>query len=362
MVNHQQIAEAVLGTTIAPGGYCPCPGAHLHTTKSGPRDFRIIFDPQGHKMPSGHCFHASCAPARHEAMCAIIRAIRAAERAEQGGTPHTATRPAYKPHPQALQQQQPARPTFNAEHAAAFAAGSPLTTPTREWLRSISPTAIPANPHQWAELLLDTLYHHRERILIFDTFKTQGTHLRVVGEGNYRLSPIPGHPATPCQHLPLSAADGAWYLTAPVLGTWQPNPNNIGADGLPRPGRRHAACCTRFPYAVLESDTLPEDQWLRILARLPFPISAVYTSGGKSLHALIKTACATAPQFNAARKILLQHCTPLGADPAAITPVRLSRLPGCIRRSKGPHALQELLYLNPLATPRTPLHTMPRLR
>lgn len=288
---------------------------------------------------------------------AIIRAIRAAEREEQGGSPKARTplrtRILTSPAPP------PERPQFNPEQAESIAATCPIAGDvSRAWLRAISPMSIPADPTRWAELLLDTLYHHRERILVFDTFKSQGTHLRVVHEANYRLHHSPGHKATPCKILPQRAADGAWFLTAPVLGTWQPNPNNRGADGQPKLGRRHAACCTRFPYAVLESDTLPEATWLRILVQLQFPIAAIYTSGGKSLHALLKVNATTAAQFNAARKILLRVCTPIGADPAAITPVRLSRLPGCVRLSKGEAAMQELLYLNPTPQPRQPLCTM----
>lgn len=363
MLSHQQIAEEVLGCTIAPGGYCPCPGAHRHTTKSGPRDFRITFDPEGRKMPSGQCFHHNCEPERREAMVAIIRAIRAAERAEQGGTPapqpQQRRRIIHTPPPATPQE----RPQFCPEQAERIAAACPIAGDIgRDWLRAISPIGIPANPALWAELMLDTLYHHRERILIFDTFKSQGTHLRVVHEANYRLHHSPGHKATPCKTLPTRAADGAWYLTAPVLGTWQPNPNNVGADGQPKLGRRHAACCTRYPYAVLESDTLPECTWLRILSQLQFPIAAIYTSGGKSLHALLHVNARTAEQFNTARKILLRVCTPIGADPAAITPVRLSRLPGCVRLSKGEGAMQELLYLNPMPQPRQPLCTMPPRR
>ena len=361
MVNHQTIAEAVLGCTIEPGGYCPCPGAHRHTTATGRRDFRIIFDPEGRKMPSGQCFHASCEPERREAMVAIIRAIRAAEKAAATGTPATGHATPYRHHsPRTLRQEPPARPQLDLETAARLADAYPATAPapTRAWLRSISPVTIPADPARWAELLLDSLYRHRERILIFTEFKSQGQYLRVVKEGNYRLAAQPGTRATRTGNLPIRAHDGAWYLAAPVLGTWQPNENNLAADGTPKPGRRHAACCTRFPYAVIESDTMPEPTWLRCLAQLHDPIAAIYTSGGKSLHALIRVNAETPADFNRHRAALLARLVPIGADPAAITAVRLTRLPGCIRLSKGENALQELLYLNPHATTGHPLCTM----
>ena len=292
-------------------------------------------------------------------MVAIIRAIRAAERnTEQGTTPTT-----YRPrHPRTITPPPAPRPQLDltlTEHLAAqYPASAP--EPTRAWLRSISPIPIPTDPTRWAELTLDTLYRHRERILIFTSFKTQGQYLRVIREGNYRLSPTPGTRATPCTNLPTRAHDGAWYLTAPVTGRWTANPNApTQPDGTPTLGRRHTACCLRYPYAVIESDTIPEPTWLRILAQLQDPIAAIYTSGGKSIHTLIRINAETPAEFNTARATLLARLTPIGADPAAITAVRLTRLPGCTRLSKGQNALQELLYLNPHPQPGHPLHTQP---
>jgi len=51
-------------------------------------------------------------------------------------------------------------------------------------------------------------------------------------------------------------------------------------------------------------------------------------------------------------RLLGRLCT-LGADPKALTAVRLSRLPQCMRGETG--KLQELLYLDPDATELKPL-------
>ena len=50
----------------------------------------------------------------------------------------------------------------------------------------------------------------------------------------------------------------------------------------------------------------------------------------------------------------------LGADPGAMTPVRLTRLPGCTRGGR----LQELIYLNPRPNVRKPvlIRDLPKLR
>ena len=66
----------------------------------------------------------------------------------------------------------------------------------------------------------------------------------------------------------------------------------------------------------------------------------------------------TPAEFKNARARLLRLAA-VGADPAAITAVRLSRLPGITRAEKpAPHNLQRLLYLNPSPTAE-PIHNRP---
>jgi hypothetical protein len=72
--------------------------------------------------------------------------------------------------------------------------------------------------------------------------------------------------------------------------------------------------------------------------------------------------CDTKAQFDSLRDDLIPVLCPLGADAAAITAVRLTRLPGTLRHgTKGKDGklqpypaprLQRLLYLNPNATAR----------
>lgn len=359
MRTHQQIAEDLLGCPLDPDGYAPCPGAHLHTTRTGRRDFQLFIDPAGIQLPHEHCFHASCQPARDEFMARLYSAIKS----EQGGT-HPPAQQALRPLPP---QPTPRKykPCLDMVRAQALAAHCPHDI-TPAYLRSISPIAIPESRYSWAELLIDTLYRPGERILVFTRFASQGQFIRVAGRGNYRLSPWPGTPAQPIANLPSEGAEGCWFLCSPVLGTWQPNPHNTKA-GRPRLGRRHTACCTRFPYAVLESDTIPPALWLRILAQITDPIAAIYTSGGKSIHALISAGdITTTEQFNVLRDKLRRRLTPVGVDPAALTAVRLTRLPGALRHNKcgekGQPALQELYYLNPRPCPGRPLLSMPQLR
>ena len=137
MLTHRQIAETVLGCTISDTGHCPCPGAHRHTTPTGPRDFRITFDPTGQKMPSGHCFHASCEAERHNAMVAIIRAIRHAQRNTEQGTTHTTHTTTYRPrHPRTITPPAPPRPQLDPHLVEQLATAYPTSAPEKFILRT----------------------------------------------------------------------------------------------------------------------------------------------------------------------------------------------------------------------------------
>lgn len=95
--------------------------------------------------------------------------------------------------------------------------------------------------------------------------------------------------------------------------------------------------------------------WLKFLAGFPDPIRAIYSSGGGSWHALVCVDRDTWAGMDgllkgnpngrtaAARAGCKATWARYGADPAALTPVRLTRLPGCMRNGKE----QKLIYLNP---------------
>lgn len=338
-----RIAGDLLGTPLTPEGYGPCPGQHLHTTPSGATHWRLFVDPASPDTPHDHCFHASCAAARDDFMRALysrIRRLKSPRGETTAPASYTPSAPPVKPVPAI----KPAFDPSTAERLAALCPGFTLERLTR-----ISPVPIPPDPAVWPTLLLDTLYQPTDRILLFTNMRSQGQYLYQPGTGLYRLAATPGTRATRCPALPLtSSPDGMWYLAAPVTGQWLPKPNPKNPGEL---GRRHAACCTSFPYAVIESDSLPPEVWLPCLAQLQDPIVAVYTSGGKSIHALVRVNAPTPAEFNTARAELIRRLLPIGADPAALTPVRLTRLPGATRGGN----LQRLLYLNPRPLPHTPL-------
>jgi hypothetical protein len=249
--------------------------------------------------------------------------------------------------------------------------------------------------------------------LVFTSFYSQGEYLWEVGRGGFRLGDKPGVKAVR-SNLPRDGGkEGVWYLCQPVSGQWAANERRGGKES-----RRSEESVTRWRHVVLECDeekTLRkrayalEDAakaadpdtawaalakgggerwaaeafpagdwaerakvlhweaaqvpglWLRFLAMMPLAIVAIYSSGGHSLHALVRVDQPDKPTFDALLRESIKKSFPLfGADPGALTPVRLTRLPGCTRGGTE----QRLIYLNPAADWAKPaaIATLPKAR
>ncbi|MBP5312672.1 MAG: hypothetical protein J6112_07575, partial [Clostridia bacterium] len=115
---------------------------------------------------------------------------------------------------------------------------------------------------------------------------------------------------------------------------------------------RSCGCIKEFRYLLLESDNLPIEQQIPLMAGLNLPVVAMTFSGGKSVHGLAKAEAI--PGIGPIRDLsewkqkvgdLFRLLAPLGFDGATKDPVRLSRLPGVWRSDK--HKFQQLLFLNP---------------
>lgn len=337
MRSREQIACELLGLAgLDAGGCAPCPGRHKHTKGSGRRDFRVVLD----GAPTGFCFHSSCSAEVEAFNDELRRRIWREENGTRPVSPYESKTVAPEPHaPRALK-----RPPLDLEklQRVARTVKDPID---RDWLMARS--AIPVRPgmRDCGADFLEHLYAAGEKILIFTQFKSQGQFGYVVGRGGWRLASQRGVPAVKSD-LPLGGPDGVWFLCNPVTGEWRKNESAVSRGGESRYGRRHGACVTRWPYLVLENDEAPQDLWLKFLVQLPLPIVAIYTSGGKSVHALLRLqGAADKTAWDRERDAMLALMAPMGADPAAMTAVRLTRLPGCMRGDR----LQELWYLNPRA-------------
>lgn len=360
----RSIAEDLLGCCLDRDGFAPCPGRDLHTLRPGRRDFRVILE----GAPTGHCFHGSCSGAVEAFNRALRQRIAAAE-AHGGPLRPPVLGSGMPPAPEPVRASK--RPPYEPARLAEFAARAPGVV-VLDWLAERSPVPVPPETVQGLEtagLVLSALYGPADRVLVFTRQFSQGCFLFEPGRGAFRLSATPGVQAVRSP-LPAGGPEGVWFLVQPVSGEWLPNPNNRDATGAVQLGRRHAACVLRWPFLVLESDEAPPDLWLRALVQLRLPIAAAYTSGGRSLHALVRVDATSKAEWDSVRDDLLRIVCPLGADPGALSAVRLSRLPGCWRHGKrgadgrvkrfDTPALQRLVWLNPAASCSPILDLVPR--
>jgi hypothetical protein len=217
------------------------------------------------------------------------------------------------------------RPCFCPEFALQIAGRVPPSVDTR-WIKRRSP--VPPAMVTPAEYL-SAVFRFGDQILVFSDWQSQG-------EAIYQ------HRSTRVQRKALSSfgcghTEGVWFLANPVDGQYHYNPRQGGMS------RRSEESITSFRHIVLESDSLPALDWLKILVQVRFPILSIVSSGGKSLHALLKIDAKSKADWDQRVKRASPQLVKVGADRGALTAVRLTRLPGCYRGDR----LQELLYLNP---------------
>ena len=252
---------------------------------------------------------------------------------------------------------------------------------SREWLRERSPVdPWGVGPAEF----LSALYEPGERVLCFLSQWSQGDYGFVKGERDHRWVKLAGNREGKDERLAsgeppaglLSGREGVWFLAQPVDGKWHLDERNRDrTTGLPKYGRRSEVAVTSWRWMVLESDDAPEGLWLNFLAQFRMPIAALYTSGGRSIHALVRVDAKSKQEWDYVRDAVRPVMSKLGADPAAMTAVRLTRLPGCLRRGKmrrdGDRNIytkfekplnQELLWLNPGARAGECLMDMPVMR
>ena len=187
----------------------------------------------------------------------------------------------------------------------------------------------------------------------------------------------------PDEDFPTDGRDGVKLLANPVSGQVLPNPRGKPdpKTGEPSPSRRIVECVTAFRFLVLESDKADLKQWLGFLAQAPLRVAAIYTSGGRSVHTLVRLDCRSRTEYEAEKAAMapfLAGVRIFGVDPGPMNPLAPTRLPGCWRQGKskppekegqrwsffpfpkGPK-LQKLLYLQPSPDER-PLIERPVLR
>ncbi|MBT5709284.1 MAG: hypothetical protein HOI66_23425 [Verrucomicrobia bacterium] len=97
-----------------------------------------------------------------------------------------------------------------------------------------------------------------------------------------------------------------------------------------------------FRFCLLEFDDVPLELQLSLLAKLPLPIAAIISSGGRSYHAWIRLNAPTWDGYKNEVAELYKRMGRFGVDEKNKNASRLSRLPGAFRGDQQ----QELFYLN----------------
>jgi hypothetical protein len=149
---------------------------------------------------------------------------------------------------------------------------------------------------------------------------------------------------------------GVWFLSNPIDGVphaierLKSETNNEGVSF------RAIECVTAWRHVVLESDCAPVKLWLKALVLLELPIIAIYDSGGRAPHALVRLGASSLEDWHALLAPYLEHLMRLGACAKTLSPLRLTRLPNCTRSQTG--RFQQLLYLAPNAEG-TPIASRP---
>lgn len=228
------------------------------------------------------------------------------------------------------------RVEYDPDFLAEFIAGSEMDEVELS-ARSPTPLVAVLTPHAF----LSALFSPTEYVLVFTNYKSQGQAL------------------WPLDELPQQGPDGVWFLCNPVDGQEHPNPRMGG-----KPSSRSREAITAFRFAVIETDIVEPENWLQVLVRLPIRIAAVYTSGRRSIHALVRLDAESNEHWESLISPHKSFLTRLGADPGCFRAVQLTRLPGTKRGPgiKQPtRASQRLLYLNP-SPDGTPIEYQARLR
>jgi len=211
-----------------------------------------------------------------------------------------------------------ADPKFEPETLARIAAKLPAAD--FEFVKARSPirpdTQTPAT-------FLNHLYRRGEKVIVFDVFQSQGRHVCDWSEPPYDTGGL--------DHLRTGCLKGVWFLSNPVDGEFHPNPRQGN-----KLSRRSEESVTSWRYLLVESDQAESIPWLAALVQLPLRIAAIYSSGRRSIHVLLRLDATSKLDLDDKAAQLKPMLIALGADPKGMKAVQLTRLPGCYRDQVGP--------------------------
>ena len=228
-----------------------------------------------------------------------------------------------------LQVSKPKPPSYSPATLTRFACGGPEITWEEVAARSpIDPAGVTASA------FLDAVFRPGEHVIIVQHRTDPGR----AYEAGSRKEWVNG----------LKSPEGVFFLSNPTKGVFKEN-----ADG--KLSLRSESNLSDFRHIVIESDKADDLLWLRAMAQVPLPAVAIYSSGGRSIHFLLRCDATDKKQFLEALDVIKPGLVRHGADPAAMSAVRLTRLPTAWRGDRE----QKLLFLDPAGDP-TPLNDRKR--
>lgn len=301
MKTPQSIAESLLGGvewTQMDHGFCHCPGEPFHTNPNRSRDCQVFLS----GAPTIFCFHASCRAEVERANKTLRRSLRKGETGVFHGSATSAAniekRREYLAFQRLKRRAQNSLPDILSKHSCHLGD-----------LIEQSPVSLNDVPGDDWRLLL-RIFRQTDTVWIGDVLDSGPGH-----EGNFQ---------TVSSWLTQKKAPGAF--TCPSV--FSPGSFSRSKESIEE--RR---------FLVVESDTLPKEQFAAILLWIGqfLKMRAIVDTAGKSLHGWFE-----APKTGSVEHELRIILPVLGCDPALFKPSQPCRLPGAKRGEK----TQALIWLD----------------
>lgn len=182
------------------------------------------------------------------------------------------------------------------------------------------------NPYEQIVSYLDALFEPDDHVsIVMKSFKDEDGKFKPSGRGSTfnvkaLLKDLIKHKDDICAALgDYDPQAGAWVRFNPMDGKGVKN-NNV----------------TAYKYALVESDSVPIEMQNALIREMKLPVAVLVSSGGKSLHAIVKIDALTHESYKKKVEMLYAVCNKYGlkVDRQNKNPSRLSRLPGIRRGDK----------------------------
>jgi hypothetical protein len=328
MTDPRHCAQQVLGAIdwqTEVSGFCQCPGAALHTSRTGKKDCRVNVD----GAPTVHCFHSTCTPLVNAANLKLRRALGAAAwQITMPGGRVLRSGDVLQSSGQIL--------TRDVIVATAKAEGRDRNEQTTLETIKVKTEEMKAEIFAQFRWTYDTIVEESKVKVLHRSPEDQFRTWLKIWPAHARLWIGDIYNSGKPEHATHFRTVGEWYDIGP-MGNF-----TCGSSFKQGSYSRTNENCNGTRFLVVESDTLPKDEVGAIFhylhVKLKYRIHAVIDTGGKSLHGWFD-----APRSKVWETRLKATLTVLGCDPKLFTYSQPVRVPGADRNGK----LQKLIWMKP---------------